>query len=287
MKFYVTTRGIGRRAGEALELLDLPFADLGAAFDAGYTISRLSDAPVKAREPLADAELRAPVVRPPKIVCIGVNYASHIDELRMVLPDFETPAHPIFFLVPGSAVIGPNDPIVLPSRWPAQVDYESELAVVIGKTAKDVAEAEVWGHVAGLTMANDVSARDIQLQAMTGHELTLTHAKGLDGFKPMGPCLVTPDELDGARDIRIGCKVNGEVRQDARTSDLVHDIPRCVSYVSQFMRLDPGDVLLTGSPAGVGFFRGGKSDERFLRPGDVCEVSGEGIGTMRNEVVSA
>jgi 2-keto-4-pentenoate hydratase/2-oxohepta-3-ene-1,7-dioic acid hydratase in catechol pathway len=186
--------------------------------------------------------------------------------------------------------MGPNDPIVLPSRWPDQVDYESELAVVIGRSARDVGEGEVWDHVAGVTMANDVSARDIQLEAFGGHEMTLTHAKGLDGFKPMGPCLVTLDELDvtgagGNRgsaclDVHIGCAVNGEQRQDARTADLVHDVPRCVSYVSQYMRLDPGDVLLTGSPAGVGFFQG-----KFLRAGDVVETSGEGIGTMRNEVV--
>jgi 2-keto-4-pentenoate hydratase/2-oxohepta-3-ene-1,7-dioic acid hydratase in catechol pathway len=292
MKLYVTSDGICRLApagtpGDELELLDVPYADLGAALAAGCTIDDLRESPVRARTSLADAQrqLCAPVIRPPKVVCIGINYSDHIDELRSVMPDFEPPGRPVFFLVPGSAVMGPNDPIVLPSRWPDQVDYESELAVVIGRAAKDVGEGEVWDHIAGVTMANDVSARDIQMEAFGGHEMTLTHAKGLDGFKPMGPCLVTLDELGvtgAGLDVRIGCTVNGERRQDARTADLVHDVPRSVSYVSQYMRLDPGDVLLTGSPAGVGFFQG-----KFLRAGDVVETSGEGIGTMRNEVVAS
>jgi 2-keto-4-pentenoate hydratase/2-oxohepta-3-ene-1,7-dioic acid hydratase in catechol pathway len=132
-------------------------------------------------------------------------------------------------------------------------------------------------------MANDVSARDIQLQAMSGgHEFTLAHAKGLDTFKPTGPAVVTLDEFSLPLDLEIGCRVNGETKQCARTASLIHDVPDCIAYVSEFMRLDPGDVVLTGSPAGVGFFRGGD----FLRDGDIVEVWGEGIGSLRNPVVS-
>jgi len=288
MKLYATDRGLAREPRDAadsaeLEILELPYRELGAAFDDGVDIARIRAAGVVGRVERAATKIHAPVARPPKILCIGVNYASHIEELRQVVPDFATPERPIFFLVPGSAVIGPYDPIVLPRRWPDQVDYESELAIVIGRRGKDIAEQDVWSHVAGLTMANDVSARDIQLDAMMGgREFSLTHAKGLDGFKPMGPCLVTLDELGQPPEIEIACRVNGELRQQASSRDLVHSIPACVSYVSRFMRLDPGDVLLTGSPAGVGIFRGGE----FLRAGDVVEVTGEGIGTMRNQVVA-
>ncbi len=283
MKLYVTGDGIGREAEDhsaTVELLDLDHADIGSALEAGLKSEDFAAAPVKSRSELSELSLGPPVSRPGKVVCIGVNYASHIEELRTVMPSFETPERPIFFLVPGSAVTGPNDPIVLPRRWPDQVDYESELAIVIGTRAKNVDARDAWRYVAGLTMANDVSARDIQMQAMGGHEFNLTHAKGLDGFKPMGPCLATLDEFNTPPDVRIQCKVNGEVRQDASISDLVHDIPTCIAHVSTFMRLDPGDVLLTGSPAGVGFFQG-----LFLRAGDVVEVSGEGIGSMRNVVV--
>ncbi len=120
------------------------------------------------------------------------------------------------------------------------------------------------------------------MKAMTGQEFTLTHAKGLDGFKPLGPALVTADEFDDPIDIHIETRVNGEIRQDARTNDFVHSIPRCISYVSGYMRLDPGDVILTGSPAGVGFFQG-----VFLKAGDVVEMTADRIGTLRNSIIDA
>ena len=138
------------------------------------------------------------------------------------------------------------------------------------------------GIAIGYTLANDVSARDIQLKAFTGQEFTLTHAKGLDGFKPLGPALVTADEFEDPIDIQIEARVNGELRQDARTSDFVHPLSRCIAYVSRYMRLDPGDVILTGSPAGVGFFRG-----IFLKAGDVVEMRADRIGTLRNRVIDA
>lgn len=282
MKLYVTTTGLALGSGEELAVLDNPYPDLGTAFAAGIGLAELARCEVRDRLPLSSAELRAPVARPGKIVCIGVNYPCHVEELRGAIPDLELPDRPVFFVVPGSAVTGPHDPIVLPSKWPAQVDYESELAVVISRTIKQVSASEVWDHVAGVTMANDVSARDIQLQAMSGgHEFTLAHAKGLDTFKPTGPAVVTLDELSLPLDLEIGCRVSGTTKQCARTASLIHDVPECIAYVSEFMRLDPGDVVLTGSPAGVGFFRGGD----FLGDGDIVEVWGEGIGSLRNPVV--
>jgi 2-keto-4-pentenoate hydratase/2-oxohepta-3-ene-1,7-dioic acid hydratase in catechol pathway len=179
----------------------------------------------------------------------------------------------------GATMLGPPP---LPDFAHDQVDYEVELAVVIGRGGSRIAEADAMRHVVGYTLANDVSARDIQMKAMTGQEFTLTHAKGLDGFKPLGPALVTADEFDDPIDIHIETRVNGEIRQDARTNDFVHSIPRCISYVSGYMRLDPGDVILTGSPAGVGFFQG-----IFLKAGDVVEMTADRIGTLRNSIIDA
>ena len=285
MKIFSTNQGIAREATDGtLELLDLAESDLGAILPADPELRQIRDAEVRKRVALEDVELRAPLARPGKIICIGINYASHVEEMRPVLERMggEVPTNPVFFLVPGSAVGGPNQPIVLPDFAHDQVDYEVELAVVIGRGGSRISEADAMGHVVGYTLANDVSARDIQLKAMTGQEFTLTHAKGLDGFKPLGPALVTADEFEDPIDIQIEARVNGELRQDARTNDFVHSIPKCIAYVSRYMRLDPGDVFLTGSPAGVGFFRG-----VFLKAGDVVEMTADRIGTLRNSIIDA
>ena len=285
MKIFSTNQGIAREATDGtLELLELAESDLGAILPEDPELRQIRDAEVRKRVALEDVELRAPLARPGKIICIGINYASHVEEMRPVLERMggEVPANPVFFLVPGSAVGGPNQPIVLPDFAHDQVDYEVELAVVIGRGGSRISEADAMGHVVGYTLANDVSARDIQLKAMTGQEFTLTHAKGLDGFKPLGPALVTADEFEDPIDIQIEARVNGELRQDARTNDFVHSIPKCIAYVSRYMRLDPGDVFLTGSPAGVGFFRG-----VFLKAGDVVEMTADRIGTLRNSIIDA
>jgi 2-keto-4-pentenoate hydratase/2-oxohepta-3-ene-1,7-dioic acid hydratase in catechol pathway len=282
VKFATTSSGVAYLDGDHLVVLDTPYRDLGEVLDHG-ALGDLADAPVKERIPLADAELRAPVPRPPKVICIGINYGSHVDELRTVLGDFEAPSEPVFFFIPSSAVCGPDDPIVLPAVAPGQVDHECELAVVIGTGGHGIAAAEAWGHVAGLTMSNDVSARDVQSKAMRGQVFELSHAKGFDTFKPMGPFLLTTDEVDtGNLDIDVECSVNGTIHQQASTTDLVFDVAACIAHVSKFVSLAPGDVILTGSPAGVGFFQG-----RFLNEGDVVEVTGSGIGTLRNVCVAA
>lgn len=285
MKIFATNQGIAREAADGtLEILELDESDLGAILQEDPELRSVRDAAVRKRVALEDVELRAPLARPGKIICIGINYASHVEEMRPVLERMggEVPTNPVFFLVPGSAVCGPDQPIVLPDFAHDQVDYEVELAVVIGRGGSRIAEADAIRHVVGYTLANDVSARDIQMKAMTGQEFTLTHAKGLDGFKPLGPALVTADEFDDPIDIHIETRVNGEIRQDARTNDFVHSIPRCISYVSRYMRLDPGDVILTGSPAGVGFFQG-----VFLKAGDVVEMTADRIGTLRNSIIDA
>jgi 2-keto-4-pentenoate hydratase/2-oxohepta-3-ene-1,7-dioic acid hydratase in catechol pathway len=284
MKLFTTNRGIAREAANGqLEILDLVEPDLGALLIADPGLERARSGRVRERVTRDDVTLLAPVPQPRKVICIGINYASHVEETRPMLERIgaQVPTDPVFFLVPGSAVIGPEAPIVLPEIAPGHVDYEVELAAVIGRGGKGIAESEALSRVAGYTLANDVSARDIQGKAMTTQEFELGHAKGMDGFKPMGPCLVTADEFDAPLDVRLEARVNGELRQDARTTDFVHPLPRVIAHITRFMRLDPGDVILTGSPAGVGFFRG-----IFLEPGDVVEMHADRIGTLRNPVVA-
>ncbi len=284
MRLYSTSRGIARedRPGE-LTLLGLPHPDLGALLRAGE-LATTETATGTEVVPLAEAELRAPVWRPGKVPIIGLNYRSHTEEvleaMRKVGREMEMPKEPNFHLTPGSAVNGPDQPILLPPAAAERVDYEGEIAAVIGAPATRVDEAEAWSHVAGLTIANDVSARDIQIRAMMGDaSVSVGLAKSFDTFKPLGPCLLTADEFSEPLDLALRTTVNGELRQDAKTDDLIYQISELVAYVSRFVTLEPGDVLCTGSPQGSGQFSG-----RFLAPGDVVEVTVDPIGTLRNPV---
>ncbi len=220
--------------------------------------------------PVGDVPLLAPVV-PTKLLAVGRNYIKHIEEMtarpnaNLNLPP--RPDHPTFFLKPNSAIIGHNTPIVYPTGQTHHVEHEAELGVVIGRRARKVSEADALSYVFGYTCANDVSARDLRDdgQWMRG--------KGFDTFAPIGPWVVT--DMD-ASDLRIQARVNGEVRQDSRTSDLLFKIPQLISFVSQAMTLEPGDVIITGMPSGVS----------AIKPGDVVEVELEGIGVLRNPVVA-
>ena len=215
-----------------------------------------------ARFPLAGVRLLAPVV-PSKVVAVGKNYAEHAREMGG-----EAPADPVVFLKPSTAVIGPDDPVRLPALS-AEVHHEAELAVVVGRLVREVPIERATEAVLGYTCANDVTARD--LQRADGQ---WTRAKGFDTFCPLGPWVVT--DLDPG-DLLVTCTVDGDVRQEARTSSMLHSVAELVSYVSAVMTLLPGDVLLTGTPAGVG----------PIVAGDVVEVSVEGVGTLRNPVVGA
>ncbi len=285
MKFFTTDRGIAREGADGrLELLDLAAADLGQQLRVDAMLARARQAGARERVAPADLRLLAPIPRPSKVIGIGINYRSHVEETRATLKQIgvKPPAHPVFFVVPGSAVIGPEAPIVLPKVAPTMVDYEVEFAAVIGRSGFGIKEKDAAAHVLGYTLANDVSARDIQRQAMSTPAFELTHAKGMDGFKPMGPSLVTADEFGDPPDVRIEARVNGEIRQDARTTELLHSLPRCIEEITKFMTLAAGDVILTGSPAGVGVYQG-----QFLKPGDLVEMSADRIGTLRNPVVAA
>lgn len=212
-----------------------------------------------ARWPLAEVRMLSPIL-PSKVVAVGRNYAEHARELGN-----EVPATPLLFLKPSTSVIGTGDVIRLPPDS-AQVEHEAELAAVIGRPAKDVARENALDHVLGYTAANDVTARDQQRA-----DVQFTRAKGYDSFCPIGPWIETV--LDPS-DLHITASVNGELRQDGRTGQMVHDVAALIAFASNVMTLLPGDVILTGTPAGVG----------PLRDGDRVSVEVEGIGTLTNEV---
>ncbi len=287
MRLYTTERGIAREDElGTLSLLDLPERELGELLR-GRGLEAARHAAVTGQVALDDVRVLAPVLRPGKAPIIGLNYRSHAEEVMEVMKLFgremEMPTEPNFHLTPGSSVIGTGDAIVLPPVAPTMVDYEGEIAAVIGRTATRVPVDQAWSHVAGLTVANDVSARDIQRRAMGGDvAVSVGQAKGLDTFKPLGPCLVTIDEFEEPIDLSLQTVVNGELRQDARTTEFIYQISELVAYVSNYYTLEPGDVLLTGSPQGVGQFAG-----KFLAPGDVVEITVERIGTLVNHVIAA
>lgn len=211
--------------------------------------------------PLADVRLLAPILAS-KVICIGKNYAAHAAEMGG-----EAPVDPVIFIKPNTAIVGPNAPIILPPSS-SQVDYEGELAVVIGRPCKDVPAAKAAEVILGYTVANDVTARDQQR-----HDGQWTRAKGYDTFCPLGPWIET--SLDPG-DLEITTEVDGEIRQRSRTSLLLHDIPKIIEWISSVMTLLPGDVILTGTPEGVG----------PLTAGQNVSVTVEGIGTLTNPVAT-
>jgi 2-keto-4-pentenoate hydratase/2-oxohepta-3-ene-1,7-dioic acid hydratase in catechol pathway len=220
--------------------------------------------------PLASADLDAPIT-PRKIVAIGLNYKDHAIEAGLKIP-----AAPLCFAKFTSSVSGPFDPIQLPAE-DAQVDFEAELGVVIGRTARRVAESEAMNYVAGYVTFNDVTARKWQFD-----DGQWTRGKSCDSFAPNGPCLVTTDEVPDPGALRIETRVNGEVLQDSNTNQLIFGIPRLISYLSHSFTLEAGDLIATGTPSGVGFAR---KPPRFLKDGDRVEVEIEGVGKICNRAV--
>ena len=221
---------------------------------------------------MADVKLHAPVPSPRKFICIGLNYRDHAIESGMEIPEI-----PTVFTKYENAVCGHGDPIILPAVS-KRVDYEAELAFVIGKQAKNVKAADWDDYVFGYTCVHDVSARDYQLATSQW-----TIGKTFDTFGPMGPSLVSKDEIDDVNSLRIWFDLNGEVLQDSNTNQLVFDVPTLVQYLSEVMTLEPGDIVSTGTPPGVGMAR---KPPIFLKPGDVCTVGIEKIGELVNPCVA-
>ena len=227
----------------------------------------------KSQCPSVDKKIRLgpPIDRPSKIVCVGLNYAKHAKESGM-----EVPTEPVLFFKASSAIVGPNDDVILPKKS-EKSDWEVELAIIIGDKASYVKESEAMDHVAGYVIHNDISEREYQLER-SGQWVK---GKSCDTFAPMGPFMVTTDEIDDPHNLRLWLKLNGETMQDSNTSDLIFGIPKLVSYISTYMTLLPGDVISTGTPFGVGL---GLDPQKYLKDGDVMELGIDGLGVSKQYV---
>ncbi len=223
--------------------------------------------------PLSEAKLLAPVPFPPKIICLGLNYRDHVEETGQRLPD-----EPVIFMKPHTAIIGPNESIVKPN-FVQELDYEAELAIIIGKKGKDIPVGKASEHVFGYTILNDVSARDIQFK-----DKQWTRGKGFDTFAPTGPCITTADELGDTSNLSIRTWVNGELRQNSSTKEMIFKVEQVILHLSRVMTLEPCDIIATGTPSGVGFKM--KPHPKFLQAGDIVKIGIEGIGVLQNSVVN-
>jgi 2,4-didehydro-3-deoxy-L-rhamnonate hydrolase len=227
---------------------------------------------------LDDARLLAPIPHPARnIVCVGLNYADHVAESKSVVGS-DAPAYPVFFTKPPSCVIGPDDEIPWHGHVSTSIDWEVELAVIIGRRGRDIAEAQSLEYVFGYTVANDVTARDLQQRHGQWYK-----GKGLDGFCPLGPSVVTADEIGDPQRLDISLRVNSIEKQRSNTRHQIFPVARLIAEWSAGMTIFPGDILLTGTPSGVGV---GRTPPEFLRPGDVVEAELQGIGILRNTVGS-
>ena len=266
------TTAAARLDGE--ELVLLPYRDV-AALLADREWRDAAASATGERVALTGADL-APTVRPPKVICVGLNYRSHIEEMGRELPD-----HPTLFIKFPDTLTGPYDDLVVPKMSRA-VDWEAELGVIIGAPARRVDEAQAAACIAGYTVVNDLSMRDWQVRSAQWDQ-----GKNFEASTPVGPFLVTGDEIGdpdskGTVDLEVTCRVDGQTMQQARTCDLLFSPATIVSYTSQFTTLQPGDLIATGTPAGVG---AGRNPKVFLAPGQVLETAIEGIGTCRNLMV--
>ena len=223
--------------------------------------------------PLASLEPAAPLV-PRNIVCVGANYRDHCIETGLAIPE-----KPVIFAKFGNTLAAHGDPIAWPEGFTEKVDWEAELGVVIGRRARGVREADALSHVFGYVAANDVSARDVQLG-----EAHWVRGKSLDGFCPLAPTLVTRDEIADVQSLGIYCRVNGEAVQSSNTREMIFSVAYLIAYLSRAMTLEPGDLILTGTPAGVGL---GLKPPRFLKRGDVVTVEIDGLGAVTNPVAGA
>ncbi len=219
--------------------------------------------------PVDEVRLAAPLANPSKIICVGMNYHDHCREQGL-----DVPQRPILFAKFPSTIIGPGDDITWPDDVSQQVDYEAELAVIVGRKGRDIPVDRAYEYVAGYANLNDVSARDVQFA-----DQQWVRGKSFDTFCPLGPYLVTRDEVPDPHDLRIRCWVNGELRQDSNTRELIFNVPYLLAYISRTCTLLPGDIISTGTPGGVGVFL---EPPVFLEPGDVIEVEIDRLGRLRN-----
>ncbi|XP_065827345.1 fumarylacetoacetate hydrolase domain-containing protein 2-like [Oscarella lobularis] len=221
--------------------------------------------------PRADVRLKAPITNPEKVICIGMNYVDHCTEQNVPVPK-----EPVIFSKFASAITDPGSPVSLEET--ENLDFEVELVIVIGKTGKKISESDAMAHVAGYTVAHDVSARDWQMKKNGGQWLI---GKTMDTYCPLGPAIVTTDGITDPHNLGIRCRLNGETVQDSNTNQLVHKTPAALAFISRFITLRPGDLILTGTPPGVGCFR---KPPLWLKKGDVVEVEVDEIGCISNPI---
>jgi 2-keto-4-pentenoate hydratase/2-oxohepta-3-ene-1,7-dioic acid hydratase in catechol pathway len=242
--------------------------DIGERFFTDGWLQRIEGIEEPGQE--MDVRLGCPLYRPSKIICLGLNYVDHREE-----SGFQKPQKPLLFSKTPNALTGPFDPILLP-RSSNQIDWEVELAVVIGRAGKRIPARHALAHVAGYAVLNDVSGRQAQFS-----DAQWFRGKSFDTFAPMGPALVTVDEIDNVQNLRLTARVNGEIMQDGNSADMIFDIPALIAYISEDITLWPGDIISTGTPSGVGIFR---DPPVLLKAGDLVECEVEGVGTIRNTV---
>jgi 2-keto-4-pentenoate hydratase/2-oxohepta-3-ene-1,7-dioic acid hydratase in catechol pathway len=245
-----------------------------------WALAQQARAESVACRPFAEVRPQAPIPEPLRnILCLGKNYLEHAQEVGAKMQQStRPPEHPIIFTKATTSVSAPGEPIPAYQELTQKLDYEAELALVIGKGGRDISEADAWGHVFGYTAINDVSARDLQKL-----HYQWFRAKSLDGFAPMGPVLVHHSVMPAAQDITVKCFVNGELRQSETFDRLIFDVPRMIATLSSGMTLLPGDIIATGTPAGVGM---GFTPPKYLQPGDEVVVDVTGVGELRNPVVA-
>jgi 2-keto-4-pentenoate hydratase/2-oxohepta-3-ene-1,7-dioic acid hydratase in catechol pathway len=271
IEFGIERDGFVRSLANAGYKSDAEFFAAGAkALDAAWDLAARTNAE---QFRMQDVQLLAPVLKPGKILCVGLNYRDHAIESKMAIP--EVPA--VFLKLP-NAVTGPGAEIVLP-RNSTQPDYEAELAAVIGRGGRNIRREDWKQHVLGYTILNDVSARDVQLATSQW-----TLGKSFDTFAPMGPAIVTTDEIDDPHTLDIQLSINGEVLQHSNTRHLIFKIPDLIAYISSVIPLEPGDVISTGTPAGAGL---GQSPQRWLKPGEEIVIKIDRVGELRNRTVAA
>jgi 2-keto-4-pentenoate hydratase/2-oxohepta-3-ene-1,7-dioic acid hydratase in catechol pathway len=253
--------------------------DVGSLYRQGQEVVQAFRAIVDANQssqvpsfPLGELDLAPPVIWPKAIVCIGRNYAAHIAEGDSPVPEF-----PLLFSKYANTLVGDGDPVV-DHAITKELDYEGELGVVIGRRAQRVAEADAMSYVAGYTVINDISARDLQLG-----DSQWIRGKSLDTFCPIGPVFVTADDIPDVDALRLQTWVNGELRQDAPISDMLFKIPHLIAFITEGITLEPGDIIATGTPSGVAF---GMKPPVYMRPGDRVEITIEGIGTLHSRIVA-
>jgi 2-keto-4-pentenoate hydratase/2-oxohepta-3-ene-1,7-dioic acid hydratase in catechol pathway len=273
VKLFHTDQGVARQEGDQLGLLDISEGDLDTVLANG-TLADLHRAAVTRVVPISDVTWLPPVLRPGRFVIAGLNYRAHCEEIGRPIPE-----KLVFGFAPGAAAHAADSPVIMPAEANTQVDYEGEIGIVIGRTANNVSADAAWSVVAGITTLNDVSARDVQA---AGTLEAVGQAKGFPTFKPFGPCLATVDEFDDPTDLDIRTWVNGELRQQGRSGDMVFPVPEIIAIVSRTTTLEPGDVVCTGTPGGVA--HGGAHP--YLQDGDVVEIEVDGLLRLKNTFIS-